>query len=182
MRYAPAAASVTTQQVTIREVEATISASIHRSLYEALREQGEGPQLVQQLVDVFQWDIDFFELRKGDSFSLVVKKQYAGADLIGYGPIHAARFTHRGTTYEAFRHEQPDGRAGYYAAAGTPLRAVPESAAQVHARHFRLHEETLSSRPQVLPSALRHRLRRAGRHAGHDDRGRRGRRGTVQTG
>jgi murein DD-endopeptidase MepM/ murein hydrolase activator NlpD len=114
--------AVTTQQATIKEVETAVSASIRSSLYEALREQGEGPQLVQQLVDVFQWDIDFFELRKGDSFSLVVKKQYSGADLIGYGPVTAARFTHRGTTYEAFRHEQPDGRAGYYAAAGTPLR------------------------------------------------------------
>lgn len=114
--------AVTTQQVALREVETTVSASIDRSLYEALRQQGEGPQLVQQLVDVFQWDVDFFELRKGDSFSLVVKKQYAGADLIGYGPIAAARFTNRGNTYEAFRHEQPDGRAGYYAAAGSPLR------------------------------------------------------------
>ncbi len=113
---------ITTQQVETREIETAISATIDRSLYEALREQGEGPQLVQQLVDVFQWDIDFFELRKGDSFSLVVKKQFAGADLIGYGPIVAARFTHRGNTYEAFRHEQSDGRAGYYAAAGTPLR------------------------------------------------------------
>ena len=114
--------AVTSHQAVIREVETTVSASIDRSLYEALREQGEGPQLVQQLVDVFQWDIDFFELRKGDSFSLVVKKQYAGADLIGYGPILAARFTNRGNTYEAFRHEQSDGRAGYYAKAGTPLR------------------------------------------------------------
>jgi murein DD-endopeptidase MepM/ murein hydrolase activator NlpD len=113
---------VTTQLATIREVDATISASVHHSLYEALREHGEGPQLVQQLVDVFQWDIDFFELRKGDSFSLVVKKQYSGADLIGYGPILAARFTNRGTAFEAYRHEQSDGRAGYYAAAGTPLR------------------------------------------------------------
>ena len=113
---------VTAQQAQIREVETTISASIHRSLYEALREQGEGPQLVQQLVDVFQWDIDFFELRKGDSFSLVVKKQYAGADLVGYGPILAARFTNRGNRYEAFRHEQADGRAGYYGAEGAPLR------------------------------------------------------------
>jgi murein DD-endopeptidase MepM/ murein hydrolase activator NlpD len=114
--------AITTQQVALREVETTVSASIDRSLYEALRQQGEGPQLVQQLVDVFQWDVDFFELRKGDSFSLVVKKQYAGADLIGYGPITAARFTNHGNTYEAFRHEQPDGSAGYYAAAGTPLR------------------------------------------------------------
>jgi len=114
--------SVTARPATIRTVESTISATIDHSLYEALRESGEGPQLVQQLVDVFQWDIDFFELQKGDSFSFVVTKQYAGKDLVGYGPITAARFTHKSNTFEAFRHEMPDGRAGYYARAGSPLR------------------------------------------------------------
>jgi murein DD-endopeptidase MepM/ murein hydrolase activator NlpD len=113
---------VSAKQAEVRQVETTISATVNRSLYEALREAGEGPQVVQQLIDVFQWDIDFFELRKGDSFSFVVTKEYAGNDLVGYGPVTAARFTHRGTTYQAFRHEQPDGRAGYYAAGGTPLR------------------------------------------------------------
>jgi murein DD-endopeptidase MepM/ murein hydrolase activator NlpD len=113
---------INAQAAEIREVESTITATVNRSLYEALRGAGEGPQVVQQLIDIFQWDIDFFELRKGDSFSFVVTKQYAGPDLIGYGAIKAARFTHRGHTYEAFRHENSDGRAGYYAAAGTPLR------------------------------------------------------------
>jgi murein DD-endopeptidase MepM/ murein hydrolase activator NlpD len=113
---------VKVEQAQIRTVETTISATVHRSLYEALRDAGEGPQVVQQLIDVFQWDIDFFELRKGDSFSFVVTKQYAGTDLVGYGPVTAARFTHRGTTYEAFRHEMTDGRAGYYSSTGTPLR------------------------------------------------------------
>jgi murein DD-endopeptidase MepM/ murein hydrolase activator NlpD len=100
----------------------TISAGIDSSLDESLRAAGEQPQLAQQLVDVFQWDIDFFSLQKGDSFSVVVEKRYAGADSIGYGPVLAARFTHDGTTYEAFRHELPDGRAGYYARNATPLR------------------------------------------------------------
>ena len=105
-----------------RSVDAVVSAEIGTSLYDAVRGAGEGPQLVQQLVDVFQWDIDFFSLQKGDSFSLVVEKKFAGSDLVGYGPILAARFTHEGSTYEAFRHELPDGRAGYYARNGTPLR------------------------------------------------------------
>ena len=113
---------VTSQQAQIRTVEKVVSGTVDSSLYEALRESGEGPQLVQQLVDVFQWDIDFFELRRGDSFSFVVSKQFAGSDVLGYGPITAARFTHRGTTYEAFRHESADGFAGYYARTGTPLR------------------------------------------------------------
>ena len=113
---------VSAQQANVQDVETTVAATVDRSLYEALRDAGEGPQLVQQLVDVFQWDIDFFELRKGDSFRLVVTKRFAGNELIAYGPVTAAQFTHRGTTYEAFRHETADGRAGYYGRTGRPLR------------------------------------------------------------
>lgn len=102
-----------------REIESTVSATIESSLYEALRNAGEGPLLAQQLVDVFQWDIDFFALQKGDAFTLVVRKKFAGSDLIGYGPITAARFIHDGDTYEAFLAE--DG-GGYYGRGGTPLR------------------------------------------------------------
>ena len=104
------------------EIDTTVSAEIDSSLYESLRNAGEGPQLVQELVDVFQWDVDFFALQKGDSFSLVVKKKFAGSDVVGYGPIIAARFSHDGDTYEAFRCQTPDGRAGYYARNGSPLR------------------------------------------------------------
>lgn len=104
------------------EVETTISATVKTSLYEAIREAGEQPQLLPQLVEVFRWDIDFFELKRGDSFTLVVRKRFAGPDLIGYGPITAARFVHGGTTYEAFRHEAADGTGGYYARTGRPLR------------------------------------------------------------
>ncbi|GAC1437686.1 MAG: M23 family metallopeptidase [Thermoanaerobaculia bacterium] len=103
-------------------IATTVSADIDSSLYEALRGAGEQPPLVQQLIDVFQWDIDFFSLQKGDSFSLVVEKKFAGADLVGYGPVLAARFVHDGRPYEAFRHEMPNGTAGYYARSATPLR------------------------------------------------------------
>jgi murein DD-endopeptidase MepM/ murein hydrolase activator NlpD len=105
-----------------RTISTTTSATIDTSLYDALRAAGEEPQLVQQLVDVFQWDVDFFQLHKGDWFSLVVEKKFAGPDIIGYGPILAARFLHDGVMYEAFRHEMRDGRAGYYSRTGSPLR------------------------------------------------------------
>jgi murein DD-endopeptidase MepM/ murein hydrolase activator NlpD len=114
--------SVTATPAEQREIQTVVSADIGSSLYEALRGAGETPQLVQELVDVFQWDIDFFALQKGDSFSLVVRKKYAGADPTGYGPIIAARFTHAGQNYEAFRNESADGGAGYYARNGAPLR------------------------------------------------------------
>jgi murein DD-endopeptidase MepM/ murein hydrolase activator NlpD len=110
------------QPAVIREVETTINATINHSLYGALRVSGEGPQVTQQLVDIFQWDIDFFGLQKDDSFTAIVTKRYAGNDLVGYGPVVAARFTHKGKTFEAYRHEMLDGTAGYYTADGTPLR------------------------------------------------------------
>jgi murein DD-endopeptidase MepM/ murein hydrolase activator NlpD len=113
---------VTTHEATQREIETTVAANIETSLYEALRTAGENPQLVQQLVDVFQWDIDFFALHRGDAFSLVVKKKYSGEDAVGYGPIVAATFTHDGQTFEAFRDESGIGHGGYYSRTGTPLR------------------------------------------------------------
>ena len=105
-----------------RAVTTTISATIESSLYEAVRRAGEQPPLVQQLVDIFQWDIDFFSLQKGDTFSLVVEKRFAGSEPTGYGPVLAARFNHAGNTYEAFRHEAADGFGGYYGRTATPLR------------------------------------------------------------
>jgi murein DD-endopeptidase MepM/ murein hydrolase activator NlpD len=119
--FRPEPFSVTSHVAEQREIESVVSGDISGSLYESLRVAGEGPQLAQALVDVFQWDIDFFALQKGDSFSLVVRKKYAGADPNGYGPITAARFTHAGQNYEAFRHEG-EGGAGYYARNGAPLR------------------------------------------------------------
>jgi murein DD-endopeptidase MepM/ murein hydrolase activator NlpD len=113
---------VTARQAEQHEIAATVSAKIDTSLYDALRGVGESPQLVQELADVFQWDIDFFALRKDDSFSLIVKRKYADGELIGYGPIVAARFTHDGATYEAYRHDSADGQGGYYSVSGAPLR------------------------------------------------------------
>ncbi|MDQ6803286.1 MAG: peptidoglycan DD-metalloendopeptidase family protein [Acidobacteriota bacterium] len=104
------------------EIDTVISAGIESSLYDALKSEGEGPQLAQQIADIFQWDVDFFALQHGDAFSLVVKKKFVGSDAVGYGPILAARFTHGGQTFEAFRQESPDGRAGYYGRKGTPVR------------------------------------------------------------
>lgn len=113
---------VEARQAAQTELTTTVAANIDSSLYEAIRGAGETPQLLQQIVDVFQWDIDFFALHKGDSFSLVVKKKFSGSDVTGYGPILAARFVHDGDTYEAFRHDSPDGAGGYYSSTGTPLR------------------------------------------------------------
>jgi murein DD-endopeptidase MepM/ murein hydrolase activator NlpD len=114
---------VKAQEAPQQAISSTVAASIDSSLYSAISAAGESPQLVPEIVNVFQWDIDFFSLQKGDSFSLVVDKRFAGSDPLGYGPIQAARFVHNGQVYEAFRYESSDGRGGgYYGRSGTPLK------------------------------------------------------------
>lgn len=104
-----------------RSEEIVVEGTVTSSLYEAIRESGESPQLVASLVEVFQWDVDFFRLRKGDSFRLVVEKRFVGDDHVGYGPILAAHFTHNGSSSEAYRFEQ-GGIAGYYGRDGNPIK------------------------------------------------------------
>lgn len=113
--------AVNAVQAQQRSEEVTVHAEVDSSLYDAIRAAGESPALVSALVDVFQWDVDFFRLRRGDSFTLVVQKKFAGDDHIGYGPIVAAQFNHNGQTFEAFRFESA-GFAGYYARSGAPLK------------------------------------------------------------
>ena len=122
IRNAEGTFDVTPRPAEQTAVVSTIAATIDSSLDEAVRSAGEQPALVQQLVDVFQWDIDFFALQKGDTFSVVVEKKFAGPTPTGYGPVLAARFEHNGNIYEAFRHESEDGRAGYYTRNAAPVR------------------------------------------------------------
>lgn len=104
-----------------RREETFVDTAVDSSLYQAVRRAGETPQLVASLVEVFQWDVDFFRLRKGDWFRVVVEKKFVGDDHVGYGPVVAAQFHHNGRTFEAFRHEQ-NGVAGYYARNGNPIK------------------------------------------------------------
>lgn len=102
--------------------EAIITGEVEGSLYRSVAAAGELPQLVPQLVDIFQWDVDFFSLNKGDRFTVVVDRRFMGNDHVGYGPVRAARFEFQGRVYEAFRFDRGDGAPGYFTRHGMPLR------------------------------------------------------------
>ena len=103
--------------------ERKLGGVIENNLYEALGDDGESAQLAYALSDIFSWDIDFTtDLRKGDTFRLVVEEQWLDGRFKRFGPIAAAEFTNNGTTYRAFRYEGPDGRAGYFDDEGKSLQ------------------------------------------------------------
>lgn len=96
---------------------------IESNLYDSLG-NGEHPaQLAYLLSDIFSWDIDFTtDLRKGDSFRVVVEELWLDGRFQRLGPILAAEFVNDGNTYRAYRYQGPDGRSGYYDEEGKSLQ------------------------------------------------------------
>jgi murein DD-endopeptidase MepM/ murein hydrolase activator NlpD len=98
---------------------------IESSLYQAVLEQGETPELIVEFSDIFQWDIDFFiDPRVGDRFKILVEKQYVGSDssetgqFYRYGRILAGQYIQDDTTYTAIYFDNPPKESGYYDLAG----------------------------------------------------------------
>ena len=94
---------------------------VDSSLWDTLVSQGESPQLVQALHQIFQWDIDFTAIRPGDSFKLIFEKKYLDGEFMKYGEILAVQFTSRARPLYAFLFESPQG-VGYYHENGGAVR------------------------------------------------------------
>ncbi|HEY3383724.1 MAG TPA: M23 family metallopeptidase [Vicinamibacterales bacterium] len=93
------------------------------SLFAAMEEAGEGPDLSVELADIFGGEIDFnSELQPGDEFSLTFEKIYREGQFSGYGGILAAEFSNSGRVLRAVRYTLPGGKPGYYDADGRSLR------------------------------------------------------------
>jgi len=73
-------------------------------------ERGGGTEaLAIAMTDLFAWDIDFYtELRRGDSFRMIVETRFLDGAFSAFGNIIAAEFVCQGKRFEAFRYELPD--------------------------------------------------------------------------
>lgn len=96
---------------------------IEDSLFQAVADIGEGPQIATRLVELFGSEINFLrDLQEGDKFSVLVEKRYRDGEYRGYGRILAARFTSRGKTWEAWLFRDPEGNLNYYNSKGENLK------------------------------------------------------------
>lgn len=113
-------------RVVEREIDTTwehVSGTIDGSLYQTLVNSGAHPELVIKLADVYAWQIDFFQIRKGDRFDIIYESRSIAGESIRPGDVVAARLVHRGTPYYAFRfQEEADARIEYFDEAGNSLR------------------------------------------------------------
>lgn len=113
----------------VKEIPSTmeIAAVVGRvddSLFNAVEDAGESPELAMRLAQIFGYDLDFYtDPRKGDTFRIVLeKKKYSNGRTAGYGNILAAEYENAGRKYQALLFHDPAGRPGYYAADGKSLQ------------------------------------------------------------
>lgn len=115
------------EHTTKRDVENRLmvaSGEITSSLYADAKRAGLDGNVVNQIADVFKYDIDFVEdLRDGDRFQVVYEQSFLAGKPYRQGHIRAANFVNRGKEYTALRYSY-NGREEYFDANGRPLKKV----------------------------------------------------------
>ena len=96
------------QKLALDEDVAEIFGRIQDNFYNALVSKGEQPSLIESLVGILQWDIDFTAIQEGDSFKLIFVKKSYHDNFVGYGDVLAAEFRSGGKTFYAFQFEDPE--------------------------------------------------------------------------
>jgi len=107
------------KEVTV--VEKTAAGTIESSLAVTMSELGLSPQLTNDFVDVFAWQIDFFRLQKGDQFKVIYEDKIVDGESIGTGAIKAIYFNHFDNDYYAYHFDQGNG-IDYFDEEGNSLR------------------------------------------------------------
>jgi murein DD-endopeptidase MepM/ murein hydrolase activator NlpD len=102
----------------------SVNGQINDSLFKAVAQTGESPELAMRLAQIFAYDLDFYtDTRKGDTFRIVLeKKKYADGKIAGYGKILAAEYDNGNKKYQALLFHDETGHAGYYSADGKSLQ------------------------------------------------------------
>ena len=101
----------------------TLEGVIQENLISSILEVGGSYQVAIDLEEIFGWHINFFkDLRKGDTFKILVEKIFLENKFHGFGKIKAATFENRGEKLAAVFFKPEGGRGGYYAPDGRPLK------------------------------------------------------------
>lgn len=95
---------------------------ITSSLWNTLVEAGTPVMLALKLSDIFAWQIDFFDIKQGDSFRLIYDVAYIDdTTYVDIASIEGASFTHQGKQFIAIPFQQDSVRE-YFDEEGNSLR------------------------------------------------------------
>jgi murein DD-endopeptidase MepM/ murein hydrolase activator NlpD len=125
--------------------EVGVTGEVNGSLFGAVLDAGEKPELAMRLAEIFGWDLDFYtDPRPGDTFRVVVeKKTLASGELASYGRILAAEYVNGRHPYRAVLFHGPNGVPAYYTPDGKSMKKAflhsPLKFAAVITSHFSEH-------------------------------------------
>lgn len=87
----------------IRKELSSTGGTITSSLYNAITDEEARDELVYMMTEILAWQIDFFNLRDGDTFKILYEKKYVGDTFYDLGKVKAIKFMHMGDTYFAYK-------------------------------------------------------------------------------
>lgn len=95
---------------------------IRDSLFNSAKLAGLDNKLINQIVSIFGWDIDFaLDIRRKDTFKVLFEEKFLEGKKLENGPILAVEFINQGKKYQAVRFTDKSGRTGYFTPAGQGL-------------------------------------------------------------
>lgn len=105
------AADQSQTRVEVRQIGGTIDSS----LYASIKAAGEETSLVAFFVDVFAYDLDFYnDTHAGDVFRVVVEKEFKDQEFLGYRRILAAEYHGKAGRFRTFYFAAPEQARGRY--------------------------------------------------------------------
>jgi LysM repeat protein len=95
----------------IETISSYAGGTISSSFYEDASASGMPDSVIMDLAYIFGWDIDFvFDIRKGDTFSVIYETPYSKGEMVENGDILIAEFTNQNKTYVANRFIDQEGK------------------------------------------------------------------------
>lgn len=99
-----------------------IEGTINSSLWNVITESGASPLLALKISDVYAWQIDFFDIKVGDSFQVIYNEAYIDdTTSLDIASVDAAIFTHQDKTFTAIPFTQ-DSISEFFDTEGNSLR------------------------------------------------------------
>ena len=105
-------ASITKRKITYKEKK--IEGKINSSLYLSFDDLNYPIELVNKMVDIFAWQIDFFRINPGDHYEILYTEEIIDSVVVGISNVKAARFTHNEKDFYAFSYNQGLGKDYFY--------------------------------------------------------------------
>jgi len=100
-----------------------LTATVRGSLYGTAKRMNLPHKIIQQMTDIFNWEIDFVkEVRAGDQFTIIYQAFFVDDKLVNTGDIIAVSYTNRGVTHKAIRHANAAGDYDYFTPEGVSLK------------------------------------------------------------